>query len=130
MIGMKATTVDETAKVVQAVDKASYRNLGHAAASIRKDAVESIKRGPGPSAEGSPPHTRRGQIRRAIRFAVEDKYTAVVGPRQSVVGQSAEPHEHGGPYKGQIYPARPTMGPAMERNLDRFANSWTGSVRQ
>lgn len=130
MIGMKATTVDETAKVVQAVDKASYRNLGHAAASIRKDATGSISRGAGPSQAGQPPHTRKGLMRKAIRFAVEDKYTAVVGPRKSIVGQSAEPHEHGGPYKGQVYPARPTMGPAMERNLDRFANSWAGSVRQ
>lgn len=128
MIGFTAKVTDETAKVKQAVDRTAYRNLGHAAASIRKAAIRLIRRSAKPSAEGEPPHTREGALRRSIRFAVEDKFTAVIGPRASAVGQSASAHEHGGMYMGQEFSARPFMGPAMEENLDRFAKDWEGAV--
>jgi len=133
MIGMKATTIDETAKVEQAVDKASYRNLGHAAASIRKYAKDSIEISDEPSQPGQPPHSRRGQLPASLWFAVtreQSATTALVGPRYSIVGESAWPHEHGGTYQGAKYPARPFMGPALRASLGRFRETWRGSVRE
>ncbi len=133
MIGMKATTVDETAQVEKAVDKASYRNLGHAAASVRKRAKESIKISDEPSRPGRPPHSRRGQLRAALWFAVtreESATTAVAGPRFSVVGESASPHEHGGRHQGAQYRRRPFMGPALRASIGRFRETWAGSVRR
>ncbi len=128
----KLTIIDESPRVIAAVDKANYRNLGHAAASIRKAAMALIQRSPRASKPGEPPHTRKGLLRRAYRYAIERRGTeeevAFVGPLHSVVGPAALPHEFGGFYKGARFPARPTVGPALEANLDRFANQWRGSL--
>lgn len=127
-----------------AEEQARFRNFGHAASVIRKDAQSTIKtggqmgrdkttgrftkrgRGTG-STPGTPPETRRGQIRRAIVYAA-DKYGAVIGPTSNLMDQSASAHEFGGTYKGQQFPKRPFMGPALERQTDRFAGSWRGSI--
>lgn len=131
MFGIKATFIDETRKVKDAADRGVFRNEGHAAASIRKDAVASIVRSPEPSAPGEPVHTRRGLARRAILYAVDRaRRLAVVGFVASRVGTALSAHEHGMTYKGADYPARPTMGPALDRNLDRFAAGFAGSIRR
>lgn len=116
-----------TAAVLNATDEAAFRNFGHAAARIRKDAAASIQTSDDPSQPGKPPHTQRGQLRRALRFAA-DKQGAVIGPRASFVGTSGEAHELGGSYRGEQYPERPYMQPALEQNLDRFAQDWAGSI--
>jgi hypothetical protein len=128
MIGFGFRFVDETQAVVKAVDKGAYRSLSHAAASIRKSAIESIVTSKGPSPAGQPPHTLRGLLRRAIVFFA-DKEGAVIGPTLSRFGTAAQAHEFGGRYKKQVYPKRPFMGPALERNLARFAKAWGGEVR-
>lgn len=132
-------------RIEQAADKAAGRIFPRVAASIRKDAMGSIKKGPPkskakrrkgkvvrrathePSPPGTPPHTQRGQAKRAITFHADSK-GAVIGPRKSVVGFSMSAHEFGGTYKGQTYPARPTLGPALERQVSRFAREWAGSI--
>lgn len=138
---------DTTARVRQAADKAAYRNLGHAAASIRKQAKGSIKRSPSRkgakrrggkrvrrathegSPPGQPPYTQRGDLPRAILFDVDKaKESAVIGAAASRIGTAGEPHEHGGEYKGADYEARPFMQPALEDNADRFAADWQGSI--
>jgi hypothetical protein len=149
MIGMSVKIEDRTKRVEKAADKAVFRNLQHAAASLRKDARSTIKRAPkeqrvgsksrkgkkvrrarhAASPEGTPPFTQRGQLLNAIVFDVApDKSSAIVGPRYSVVGTSAEAHEFGGQYKGQEYPERPFMEPALERAESRFAGSFSGSI--
>ena len=116
-------------KVAEAARKASLDRLRRAAAGIRKDAQASIENAPGPSAPGSPPHSRRGQIRNAIIYDVDaDNLSAVIGPRASRVGQSARAHERGGEFKGTEYPARPFMEPAMVGRLESFAGSFSGSI--
>lgn len=107
-----------------------FKNIFHAAASIAKDAKRSIRVSPRPSATGRPPHTRRRRhLQRAIRFAVDKKKKhAVIGPRESIVGRSAGAHELGGSYKGDHFPPRPFMGPALERNLHRLGGQFTGSI--
>ena len=136
MIDATVTTVDESQAVLAAVQKADYKNLGHAAASIRKEAIASIISNTPrflSSAPGNPPHSRRGLYRRAILYAVDPlQESAVIGPAASVAGISGVAHEFGGWYgsgkQRHEYPARPFMGPALDKNLDRFAQEWAGSV--
>lgn len=128
MFGLNVKTQDTTKDVAQAEERARFRNFFHAAAGIRKTAAQSVEKADGPSQPGGPVHTHRGAFyRRALRFAA-DKEGATIGPRFSMIGESGEAHEFGGSYKGAIYPERPTMGLALEENLDRFADSWSGSI--
>lgn len=151
MIGARITVIDNSKAVTRAVNRAAFKNMGHAAASIRKDAIASIEPIPGPSAPGTPPHTHRqrniklrvkgkkkraikqsastGHLRLAVRYDVDKRESsAVIGPTESVIGEIGRVHEFGGEFRGAIYPARPFMGPALENNLDRFAADWQGSV--
>ena len=130
MFGLRITTEDNTKAVKAASDKAAFRNFGHAAATISKDAKASIENSPEPSAPGTPPHTRRRRhLPRAIRYAA-DKTGAVVGPMASVVGTAGQAHELGGTYKGEQFDERAFMYPALQRGAPRFAGEWTGSIGQ
>lgn len=129
MIGAKTTLIDNSKNVTKAVDKAAFRNMGHAAARITIDAKESIEVAPGPSPPGTPPHTRRKLLPRAIRYDYDRKaQSAVIGPRYSVVGEAGAAHEFGGEFRGDIFDERSFMAPALENNLGRFASDWAGSV--
>lgn len=130
MIDFKVKIEEAIEKLVgHAVDKAKFRNFGHAAASIRKDALSTIEKSESASKPGSPIHTRKGLAKRALQYAA-DKDGAVIGFAASIVGQSMSEHELGGTYKGAEYPQRPTVTPAMERGAPRFAGDWAGSVGQ
>ena len=124
-----ATTkiTDQTAKVTAAAKKGAFKSFAHTAARIRKDAIESIVREKKASKPGTPPHTRRGQLKRAILFAA-DATGAVIGPRKSFVGESAKAHEFGTEFRGIEFPVRPFMRPALESNLSRFKSEWKGSI--
>jgi len=130
MIGMKVKTIDQTRRVRKAVDRASYRNLGHAAASLRSAAMKSIKRGKGPGQPGKPPHTRgKRKLPRSIYYdADREGLSSIVGPKHSLVGLSAEAQEFGKTYKGTKFPERPFMGPALDANADRMPSYWLHSV--
>lgn len=107
----------------------AFKNLYHAAASIAKFAKASIRRSATASAAGRPPSTRRGLLKRAIRYDVDRaKQRVVIGPRESVVGGSASAHEFGKTYKGDQFEPRPFMGPALQKNLHRLGGSYTGSI--
>jgi len=130
MIGMKFSMQFDPKPIDRAVQKAKFENFRHAAQSISKDAKESLVKAEGPSEPGSPPHThKRVFLRRAIAYRY-DKESAVIGPRASIVAQAGAAHEFGGEYKGETYPERPFMQPALERAIPRFAGSWAGSVGQ
>ncbi|MCI0361639.1 MAG: hypothetical protein L0211_24410 [Planctomycetaceae bacterium] len=129
MIGIDVQIVERFTRVKAAADRAAFRNLGHAAASISKTAKASIERSDEPSDPGQPPHSRRAQLPRAIRFDVDKgKQEAVIGPRASIVGESGAAHELGEVFHGQDFDERPFMLPALEDNLDRFASDWAGSI--
>ncbi len=118
-------------QVAEKAHKAALNNLRHAAAGIRKDARAEIERSPDASQPGQPPHTRHGLLKAAstILYAVDpNAMSAVIGPVASKVGQSASAHEFGGNFKGEEYPARPFMRPAMDGRLEDFAGSFTGSI--
>jgi len=130
MIELKVQTRMDVQKVLRSVKRANIQGLGHAGGAVRLTARRSIKRSPRPSAAGTPPHTRRGLLRRAIVYAVEKyKQMVVVGPAYGLVGLSATPHEFGGKYKREHYDKRPFMGPALEKTKDRLPRHWANSVR-
>jgi len=130
MIGATVKTTLNFAVVERKAADGSIKALGHAAAAIRLTARRSIKRSPTYSDPGVPPHTRRGLLREAILYAVEkDAQVAVIGPAYDFVGVSGSAHEFGGRFRGDDYPARPFMGPALEAIRPRLPGFWAASVR-
>lgn len=118
-------------RVQKAAEKGAYRSFSHAAASIRKAARESIVRSSVPSQPGGPVHTKRGRgggrAKRAI-FYKADKQGAVIGFSARKLDQAMQVHEHGGTRGGAQFPQRPTMYPALEKNLARFHREWKGAI--
>lgn len=116
-------------RVAKAADKAVFRNVRHAAFSIRKFVRESIKKSDQPSTPGEPVTTRgrRGNVRNSI-FVAADADSAIIGPRYSFVGDAMEAHEFGKARRANVYPARPTMGPGLKANTNRFADEFRGSI--
>lgn len=130
MMAVKVKTTMETKRVVRAAREGSIQSLSHAGGAIRKTARRSIKQSKTESPPGTPPHTRKGQLRRAILYAVEkDKLSVVIGPDISLVGTVGRAHEFGGRYRGDLYPRRPFMGPALIAMQDRLPKMWAGSVK-
>ncbi len=80
-----------------------------------------------PSPPGTPPYTHGGRLPAAIGYAVEGD-TAVIGTQYSKIGTGGEPHEDGGEYKGDDYPERRFMGPALDEMSPRFGPSFQGSI--
>jgi hypothetical protein len=119
MIGASCQVQDRTGRVRKAAKQAAFRNLQHGIATIRIYAIRSLKRRSGASTPGTPPNTR-GAFKRAIKFDVDkEAEEAITGFQASVVGEAGAAHEHGEEYRGDQYPERPTMGPALQANEDR-----------
>lgn len=117
-------------KLWQAANKGSFRSLSHAAASLRRTAQRSIHKRPGPALAGTPPHTRNERLRKAILYSVDRRAgSAVIGPTRSMIGPAGAAHEHGGPFRGRDYPARPFMGPALRATQSRLPRMWANSLR-
>jgi hypothetical protein len=130
MVGAKVRTTFDGKKLRNAVAKGNITSLGHAGAAIRLQARRSIKKAKGASSPGSPPHTRKGRLRNAIKYAVTGgKQSVVIGPDAEVAGTSGTAHEFGGAYKRERYTKRPFMGPALEQVQDRLPPMWEGSVK-
>ena len=70
MIQTRAKTRFDAPKVLKSARAGSIKSLGHAGAAIRLAARHSIRKSPKASAAGTPPHTRKGRIRNAIKYAV------------------------------------------------------------
>ena len=87
-----------------------------AAAYVRRAAANEIKVDAKPAFPGRPPHSRRGALKGAIRYAEEVKgMLFVVGPTALEMGDVSFVHEFGGERFGRRYPARPFMGPIVAR---------------
>lgn len=83
--------------VQQRSDSASVDALYKAGAYLRTAARRKIRKSKNPSRPGAPPHTREGQIRNAILFAVDaGKKIAWVGPSARLISDIARYHEFGG----------------------------------
>jgi len=131
MFGAQTRMIATPRRVQKAVEKGAYKSFSHAAASIRKTTRASIKSRKRAGPAGGPIRTRSGRgaglARRAVLFKA-DKSGAVIGFSHSVVGTAISAHEHGGNYKGTQFPKRPTVAPALERNLARFHREWRGAI--
>jgi hypothetical protein len=152
VIGANSKVEDNTKRVIAAEERARYKNLPHAAASIRKSIIAGVKftketigwittnrtskRGKRirkriyrPSPVGTPVHSHRnkGFVARGVKFDA-DKESAVIGFTESVYGDAMKAHEFGGVRFGQMFEPRPTVRPGLEENLDRFAGDWRGSI--
>ena len=134
MIGVQTKFTPNQMKVQQAVNKAAFKNISHAAFSIRKLAYSRIGSAPKgiPGPVGKAPHTHRGMFyRRALRVEVDkQKQDAVIGFQKSKIGMAAAKHEHGLRDDGGkfTFPKRPTVGPALEDSLSRIGGQWKGSI--
>lgn len=129
MFGFKIFSLERFKAVQKSADRAVYKNIRNAAFSIRKYIRNSIKKSSEPAQPGKPVATRgrRGNVKNSIFVAADDN-TALIGPRYSFVGDAMEAHEFGGRRYGNSYPARPTSGPGLEANTDRFAGLFRGSI--
>jgi hypothetical protein len=129
VFGFTTKTESQVEKVDKAAERSIYKNIRNAAFSIRKSIRESIKKSPDPSAPGQPVATRgrRGNVKNSIFVAADDD-NAIIGPRYSFVGDAMEAHEFGKSRGVHKYDARPTSGPGLTRNTDRFADSFAGSI--
>jgi len=130
MIAASTKFTNNAKRVVAAKDKGAYNTFSHAAGSLRKDAAASIlKRANARKASpvGTPPFTHAGFAKKAMWFDAT-KDGAVVGFRKSIFGMLGAIHEHGLTEEGRDYPPRPTMAPALERNIARFHREWRHSI--
>jgi len=130
MVQAKVKAKFDAGKVKKAAKAGSITSLAHAGAAIRLTARRSIRKSAKPSAAGTPPHTRRGRLRNAIKYTVvKDRAAVLIGPDADVAGPSGRAHEFGGRFRGEQYPRRPFMGPALEKVKPRLPSFWAGSVK-
>jgi hypothetical protein len=112
------------------MDPGFFKSLGQAGAYIRAVARRMIRKSPQPAPAGHAPHTRRGQLKNAILFAVEKpRMRVLIGPTFRGVGRSMMAHEFGGRYRGENFPRRPLMEPALERSRSRLPRFWSASIK-
>lgn len=117
-------------KVLSSVKNGGVKALRQAGAYVRKSARNAISRSSKSASPGSPPHTRRGLLKRSILFGVEKSRMAVViGPARTFVGISMIAHEFGGMYRHRRYPKRPLMGPTLEKTAPKLPALWENSVK-
>ena len=127
---MKATIKFDGKKVTKAAQRGNITSLGHAGAAIRLQARHSIRKSKKPSTKGTPPNTRKGRLRNAIKYALTpSKQSVVIGPDYDVAADSGSAHEFGGKFRHEKYDQRAFMGPALENVQPRLPSFWAGSVK-
>lgn len=118
-------------RVAAATKRGERRALTRAAAAIRLTAARSIRQSRNASVPGSPPHTRQGRLRRAILYALleEDGFQAAfIGPSVDLFGTAGKAHEFGGYFRGELYPERPFMQPALSLIGNRLPAFFSGQA--
>ena len=107
--------LERIAKAAARARAGNLRSVGYLVGNVAK---RLIQKSSSKSQPGQPPTTRKGLLRRAIRYELaSDKMSVVIGPTYSLVGTAGEAHEFGRRYKGADYPERPFMGPALQEVL-------------
>ncbi|KKM83511.1 hypothetical protein LCGC14_1308670 [marine sediment metagenome] len=142
MFGIRAKTTFRKSGLKQAMDRVSYRAIKEALFDIRAFAMASIKSAPRgkSSPPGQPPHTRRSRKKGGVKgrgrlpqsityFADPDGLGGVVGPRFTIMGTAGGTLEFGGRRKGQEYPERPFMGPALRKVAPKLPWYWQAKLR-
>ena len=118
-------------RLLGAVEKANYSSLRRAGAYIRATARNVVHRSKKSSTPGTPPHTRRGLLRRSLLFGVDkQKMSVVIGPAKKFIGISMTAHEFGGMYRRRRYPKRPLMGPTLTKSAPQLPKLWANAVKK
>jgi len=131
MIHIKVKYKSNSNELIKKVWDDSITSLNHAAASVRMIAMRSIRKRKGASPRGAPPHTHTGLLKKSIVYNVDKKTnTAIVGPSKRIIGPAGMIHEFGGLQRGNIYSARPFMGPAFDKIKPRLPEFWASSVNR
>lgn len=115
----------------RATARKQFQAMKRASAYLMGIARRTIRRSKKPSKPGKPPHTRKGQLKRAVLFAVEGRgnnLRGLIGPSFSGVGRIMIAHEYGVRFQGRDYPERALMVPALEKSQDKLPSFWRGSI--
>ena len=119
----------DTKKVMRRVQAAQVDTLIQAGRLVRKITQNSINKNKKPSAPGTPPNTRRGQLKKSILYGMLGPDRVLIGPSGNVVGPSGAAHEFGQRFRGQVYPKRSFMKAALTKAAPRLAMFWKYSIR-
>ena len=121
----------DSRRLLRIVNKANYRALRSAGAYVRKSARNAVHKSKRASEKGTPPHTRRGLLKRSILFGVDkSRMSVVVGPAKKFIGISMTAHEFGGMYRRRFYPKRPLMGPTLQKTAPQLPKLWADAVKK
>ncbi len=115
--------------LVARIARASRDILRRAGAYVRRVAQRKVATSPKPSQPGSPPHSRKGLLKRSILFGSDGDSSVLVGPGFNLVGPSMSAHEFGGKYRRERYPKRPLMGPSLKESAPHLAEMWKDAVK-
>ena len=121
----------DSRRLLGVVSKANIASLRRAGAYVRKSARNAVHKSKHASEKGTPPHTRRGLLKRSILFGVEKKrMSVVIGPAKKFIGISMTAHEFGGMYRRRFYPKRPLMGPTLNKTAPQLPKLWQNAVKR
>ena len=126
---MRCETEFDEDGIVARIARASRDILRRAGAYVRRVAQRKVVTSPKASQPGSPPHSRKGLLKRAILFGSDGDKSVLVGPGFNFVGPSMSAHEFGGKYRKERYPKRPLMGPSLKESVPHLAKMWSGAVK-
>lgn len=128
-IKMKTRIQWKPRTVLRKAKDASKRAMFKGGAAVMRIARRTIRTSKKKAPAGQQPHTRRGQLRRAIVFDVESSGpSAMIGPRASFVGIAGAEHETGKQYRQTKLPQRPYMKPALTVVGPRMVGFWADSL--
>lgn len=138
-------------KIILAMSKATKKSLSRGAAFVWQTARGLIRKGDRISRPGAPPTAHSGVFKKSILFGFDPStQSAVVGPTLLDRGDGTAPRalEFGGTFtrrtgrwakriaslKGLAsyaakYKARPFMGPALSKNIDKIGGVFADSVK-
>lgn len=126
------------------MDKATRSALSKAGAFVRRTARSSMKSRQGKkagsySAPGTPPNVHAGQLKDLLFFGFDPgNRSVVIGPVPFGKGEAPNLEEFGGsvPRRGRRgvvkvakYPARPFMGPALQKEIPQMPARWANAVK-
>ena len=130
MTGIRMRLEFESGNVLDASGRGAAAALRRTGAYVRKAARNKISKSSKASAPGSPPHTRRGLVKRSVLFGVEkQERRVVIGPAFSLIADVMTAHEYGGRFRKREYPRRPLMGPTLEETGKHLPKFWEESLK-
>lgn len=124
--------VDNSNKVVAAMDKATRRNLFRSGAVGMREMRGLIRKSKSHSNPGQPPNSQTGTLKRTIFFFVDGANEVIWGPigLGANAGMATGALEHGGISKSQNgldirIDQRPFVRPGFQKARDKMAQFWS-----